>query len=123
MRNRTRLSFMLAAAIALAPFAAKTQTYPTQAPTYVPSPLLGAQPRHTSPALWTGSPTVPSAGGLGGARSADVSQLTRPSYWAGSPAIGTGATTHFFQVIGSAPAPVRVTRISCSGVATAAVTP
>lgn len=80
-----------------------------------------AQVRLNVAALTSGATTVSMSGSGGGAASVGNLPLSRATYSAAS-LIGTGATTHFLSIAGSASTTVRITHAECSGVATAAVT-
>jgi hypothetical protein len=79
-----------------------------------------AQCQFNLTAISTGSVTVAMSGGP---NDDFVSSLpaVRPTY-SGAALIATGATTHFLSLAGSATTTVRVTRVSCSGYATSAIT-
>lgn len=72
-------------------------------------------------ALTSGVTTVSMSAGGGGTRQTVILPDVRATYSAAA-LIGTGATTHFLSIAGSATKTVRVTHAECSGVATAAVT-
>ena len=78
-----------------------------------------AQCQFNLTAISTGSVTVAMSGGP---NDDFVSSLpaVRPTYSAAA-IIATGATTHFWSIAGSATRTVRVTRVECSGKATAAI--
>lgn len=80
-----------------------------------------AQVRLSVSALTSGATQVSMSAGGGGTREAYTLPAVRATYSAAG-LIGTGATTHFLSIAGSATKTVRVTHAECSGVATAAAT-
>lgn len=78
-----------------------------------------AQVRLAVSALTSGATTVAFSGGIGQAFTTTLPQ-PRASFSAAS-LIGTGATSHFLVVAGSATKTVRVTHAECSGFATTAL--
>lgn len=79
-----------------------------------------AQVRLSVAALTSGATTVSMSAGSGAQFTSGL-PIVRGTYSAAA-SIGTGATTHFFSIAGSATRTVRITEIRASGVATAAAT-
>lgn len=71
-------------------------------------------------ALSSGATTVSFSAGAGGPHTVATIPAVRPTYRAAA-LIGTGATTHFMSITGSATKTIRVTRAECSGKATGAL--
>lgn len=79
-----------------------------------------AQVRFRVTAMSTGTQNITMSGN---GASAEIKTLpqARATYTAAA-SIATGATTHFMSIAGSASTTVRLTKVECSGVATAAIT-